>query len=431
MDNQTVLEKRIAEQVAVLTYQHLTRSNLVREDPVDEPLIYVWPQPDRVVLIVNPLRVKNLEALVKPRFQHHLATVLQGRRVVVTNHRGIFVQVGYYPEAHRELVSRPLDLSAQRTPLHVPIGVTANGDLWLSLVDLDAVLIGGSRRMGKTNLLHGWIAALLQGKDARLVLFDGKGGVEFARYANQPRCRVITEALGPVLGELYGEMNRRFDLLKAAGAASLAEYNHFQGEGAQFERIALIVDELAYALQEPGVEDVLVDLAARGGGGRHSSPPGDPAPFERRGHAATQGQPGDAHRLAGPGPRVVDGGAGSLGRRDADQDAGAVAHRAQCAPGRGAGVSGSIRRGRGGGDSSAGAPADDGAGAETGRGRARAGGLVQGERDRARDRAAAGIRRRRGAAVGAAGVADRGGAERAGAQAGTAGDRGAGSRIRR
>jgi len=35
--------------------------------------------------------------------------------------------------------------------------------------------------------------------------------------------------------------------------------------GGQLERIVLVIDELAFALQEPGVESVLVDLAARGG----------------------------------------------------------------------------------------------------------------------------------------------------------------------
>ena len=271
MESQTILERRIAQHIAVLTYRHLTRSNLVREDAADEPLIYVWSQADRVVLIVNPLRIKNLDVLTKPRFEHHLATVLQGRRVMVTNHRGIFLQVAYYAEPHRELESRPLDLAAQPSPLHLPIGLTANGDLWLSLVELDAVLIGGSRRMGKTNLLHGWIAALLQGnastgaQQARLILFDGKGGVEFARYSGKPRCQVVSDQLAPVLGELFAEMSRRFDILKVAHVANLTDYNRGRGGGARLERVVLIVDELALALQEPGVEDVLVDLTARGG----------------------------------------------------------------------------------------------------------------------------------------------------------------------
>lgn len=260
------LEKRIAQYIATLTYQHLTRSNLVREDAAsDEPLIWVWTLPDRCVIIVNPLRVRNVDAFIKPRFTHHLGTVLQGRRIAVTNHRGIFIQVAYYPEPARDLVSKPLDLSEQPNALAVPIGMTARGALWLTLDELDAVLIGGARRMGKTNLLHTWIAALLQGGAVRLILFDGKGGVEFARYRGAPRVQVIEGDLAPALGELYAEMQTRFDALKLARVASIAEYNTGRGEGARLERIALIVDELAYALQESGIESVLVDLTARGG----------------------------------------------------------------------------------------------------------------------------------------------------------------------
>jgi hypothetical protein len=271
-------EKRIAQYIAALTLQHLMRSNLVREDvgakdlspQQDDPLLWVWTLADRCVVIVNPLRIKNIDAFIKPRFAHHLGTILQGRRVVVTNHRGVFVQVGYYPEPTRELKTCPLDLSWGEksfapTALAVPIGLTMRGPLWLSLVEMDAVLIGGARRMGKTNFLHGWIAALLQGGEVRLMLYDGKGGVEFARYRGAPRCQVIEDKLGPALGELFAEMNTRFDALKAANAANLAEYNAGRGAGGRIERIALIVDELAYALQEPGVEEVLVDLTARGG----------------------------------------------------------------------------------------------------------------------------------------------------------------------
>lgn len=278
VNHTTTLERQMAQHIAQLAFQHLTRSNLVREqqtEPMEDgaPLIYAWPLAERVVLIINPMRVKNIDHLTSRRFEHHLATIMQGRRVVVTNHRGIFVQVAYWPEPHRELATRQLDLSEQKTPLDVPIGMTARGALWLSLVEMDAVLIGGARRLGKTNLLHGWIAALVQGnastgaQHARLILFDGKGGVEFARYRGAPRCQVVEEKLSPALGELFVEMNRRFDTLrvKAAHVANLAEYNDGRGAGERIERIVLIVDELAYALQEPGVEDVLVDVIARGG----------------------------------------------------------------------------------------------------------------------------------------------------------------------
>jgi len=264
----TAIERRIAEHIALLTYQHLTRSNLVRETPANvntEPLIWVWQRPDRVVLIVNPLRIKNLDALLSRRFTHHLSTVLQGRRIVVMNHRGIFVQVGYYPEPRHALQSLPLDLTTQPNPLAVPIGMTHTGAMWLALAELDAVLLGGARRMGKTNLLHTWVAALLHGNATRLILFDGKAGAEFERYAHRPRVQVVPGKLAPALGEIAGEMTTRFDLLKTARVSNVGEYNKGRGQGAQLERIALIVDELAFALDEPGVESALVDLTARGG----------------------------------------------------------------------------------------------------------------------------------------------------------------------
>ncbi len=267
-NGQIGFEKRIAEYIATLTHEHLTRSNLVRDDVHDDdPLIWAWTLADRVVLIVNPLRVKNLAALTAPRFTHHLGTVLQGRRIVVTSQRGIFVQVGYYPEPARESLreSLPLDLATQPHPLAVPIGTTHTGALWLTLVELDAVLIGGARRMGKTNLLHTWVAALLQGGETRLILFDGKGGVEFERYANRPRVQVVTDKLAPALAEIATEMMTRFDVLKAARVSNIGEYNKGRGAGARLERIALIVDELAFALDEPGVEGALVDVIARGG----------------------------------------------------------------------------------------------------------------------------------------------------------------------
>ena len=259
----------LAAKIATRVLELMTRRSVLADEDSDQPAIFYWPHPDRdsVVLIVDPLLIQNVNRATAPNFVEHLEQALQGRRVLsVRAQSGLFYRVGYVPASpQQDLVSRPLDLSRQPSPLHVPIGVTKNGDLWLSLPEMDAVLIGGARRMGKTNLLHGWIAALLQGKETRLVIFDGKAGVEFVRYAGKPRCQVITERLAPALGELFAEMNKRFDILKEARVANLAEYNRGRGEGARLERIALTVDELAVALDEPGVEDVLVDLIARGG----------------------------------------------------------------------------------------------------------------------------------------------------------------------
>jgi hypothetical protein len=131
--------------------------------------------------------------------------------------------------------------------------------LWLNIAEMDAVLIGGSRRMGKTNLIHAWIAALLDGGAVQLVLFDGKGGVEFGRYRGRAGVTFVEGKLLPALQDLYREMNRRLGLLRDAGAQNIAAYGH------PLPRIALVVDELASALEESGVESLLVDLAGRGG----------------------------------------------------------------------------------------------------------------------------------------------------------------------
>ncbi len=259
------LERHLAAHIATQAFQLLVRSNMLRDEHNDAPIIYAWTRTDRVILIVDPLRLKNIDGVISHRFRHHLGTILQGRRVVVTNHRGVFVQIAYWPEPVRELVFKPLDISEQPSPLHVPVGHTAKGDLWLSIAEMDAVLIGGARRIGKTNLLHGWIRALLHGAATRLILYDGKGGVEFGRYAGQPRVQIVTESLAPALAELFQEMNSRLDLLREAQITNLTDYNKGHGSGGGLERIVFVVDEIAHALEEPGVVDVLVDLAARGG----------------------------------------------------------------------------------------------------------------------------------------------------------------------
>jgi hypothetical protein len=86
---------------------------------------------------------------------------------------------------------------------------------------MDSVLIGGSRRMGKTRVIHGFIQALIRGRQAELLLWDGKNGVEFGRYAGQPHTKVIpAEGLPEVLSDLSGEMVRRQALFQQTGVAT-------------------------------------------------------------------------------------------------------------------------------------------------------------------------------------------------------------------
>ena len=222
--------------------------------------IYAIPRPDRVVLVIN---VTVLQGMAIPKsLVQRLPATLNGRRVLYNERLGPFIQVGYWPDAPIELGSKALDLAEQPSPLHVPIGATRRGDLWLSMVEMDSALVAGTRQMGKTTLLHGWIQALIHGHEALLVLWDGKHGAEFARYEGRTEVQVAPpQGLGETLAQVYQEITRRMQLCAQSGVASLAEYN--RRSQAPLKRIVLFIDEAKLVPED--ARQVLIDLLAVGG----------------------------------------------------------------------------------------------------------------------------------------------------------------------
>jgi hypothetical protein len=250
-----------ARLISERTLRLLIQQDLIAPDSQNTPVFYAWSRPQRVVLVFDPLRLKRIEAVLSKRFAHSLSSALNGRRITTTNTRGVFLQVAYEPPKIRgELKATALELSQQPSPLHVPIGMTVKGPLWLSILEMDAVLVGGSRRMGKTRLLHGLIQALLHGDQAQLVLWDGKDNVEFGRYAAHRNARVIAE-LGAALQDLMQEITRRAGLFRQAGVSSLPEYNTRQSE--KLPPLVLIIDEAAFIPETD--QPTLINLVARGG----------------------------------------------------------------------------------------------------------------------------------------------------------------------
>ena len=221
---------------------------------------YVWLRGKRVILIFDPLALRKPETIVSALFVHRLITALGGRRVIATNSRGIFLQIAYALLPVTKLISSILDLSSQPSPLHLPIGQTKRGPLWLSIVEMDSVLIGGTRRMGKTNLIHTWILALLQGNFARLVLWDGKDGVEFGRYAEKDNALVVND-LAVGIQHLVEEMGHRKLLFQKAAVNSLPAYN--AKRKAKLPPLILFVDEAALIPDE--LQSALSHLIAVGG----------------------------------------------------------------------------------------------------------------------------------------------------------------------
>jgi len=208
---------------------------------------YVWKREDRVVVIFDPSTV-DLRKL-NDDFAHGLSTRLQGRIVKRTNSRGMFLQVGFdIPPMLDDLSVTDLDLSKQKSPFDVPVGSSARGEMWISLLEGDSFLVAGTRGMGKTAFLHGWIQALLHGGKTLVYGHDGKKGVEFSRYIGDPNFHIVVN-LADTLRRLLDETIQRRKVLLASGYPNVAMYNQANPER-QIMPVALFIDEAALTNDE-------------------------------------------------------------------------------------------------------------------------------------------------------------------------------------
>ena len=157
---------------------------------------------------------------------------------------------------------------AQRARLSVPIGITEGGEV----VELDLKeaaqggmgphgLIIGATGSGKSELLRTLVCALAvthSSEILNLVLVDFKGGATFLGMEKLPHTSAVITNLADELplvdrmqDALNGEMNRRQELLRASGYASLFEYEKARAAGAPltpFPVLLLIVDEFSELL---------------------------------------------------------------------------------------------------------------------------------------------------------------------------------------
>lgn len=208
----------------------------------DHTVFYVWTLADRVLVIFDTTMIDI--GKLNEDFAHRLSTRLQGRRVVRTNSRGLYLQIAQgIPLGPRPLETVSLDLSKQPTPWHLPIGMTKAGPLWVSLLEGDSYLIGGSRGGGKTGEEHGWIQALLQGGQTQVYAWDGKRGAEFGRYVGRDNFHLMFNGIKG-LSELEALLKDREKSLTESGFPNTAMYNDANPEQIMHP-IALFVDEAA------------------------------------------------------------------------------------------------------------------------------------------------------------------------------------------
>lgn len=211
-------------------------------------------------ILIRPTN-EQIDIITTARFETSFRNRLGGRkfRVIQSGEVGgnqvPLVMAGLDVPQTFKLASQKLDLSQQPSPLHVPIGNTKTGPLWLPLGDIDCALVAGPRGTGKTNLLHGWIQALIHGEQAELFLWDGKYGAEFSRYESLP---IVTydDDLALVFEALSESRERRERLL--------GEYRHYGYNSIKMvnERIAQPVPPAVMVIDEIAIVDqsVLNDL---------------------------------------------------------------------------------------------------------------------------------------------------------------------------
>lgn len=202
---------------------------------------YVWQREGRLIVAFDPSAIDTER--VNDDFMHRLATRLHGRRVVRTNSRGLFLQIGFdIPAAPHALETVKLDLSQQPTPWHVPVGMTAGGPMWIPFLDGDSYLIGGSRGGGKTGEEHAWIQSLLHGGKTLVYAWDGKRGAEFGRYIGNDNFEMIFNGMQGLI-ELQEMLKAREKTLTESGYPNIVMYN--EKHIVQILPIALFVDEAA------------------------------------------------------------------------------------------------------------------------------------------------------------------------------------------
>lgn len=154
-------------------------------------------------------------------------------------------QLGYYP-SRVDVYSAPLPRD-----LALPVGVDGGGQpVALPLRNLGNVLVAGLPGGGKSELLASMIAGLLRqdatGQRVQIAAIDTKlvtfGNLPALSALYAPPALEIDDAHA-LTEALLAEVRRRFEMLHAAGARSVEEYQTRTGETLAY--IVAVIDELA------------------------------------------------------------------------------------------------------------------------------------------------------------------------------------------
>jgi S-DNA-T family DNA segregation ATPase FtsK/SpoIIIE len=189
------------------------------------------------------------------------------------------------PDAAEIVAEKVWRRRAPRERLRVPIGFTPNGQpLELDIKESAEGGMGphglciGATGSGKSEFLRTLVLAMITShspETLNLVLVDFKGGATFLGLEGVPHISAIITNLEDELilvdrmrDALAGEMNRRQEMLRAAGFANVLEYEHARANGAELVALPalfIIVDEFSELLsQKPDFAELFVMIGRLG-----------------------------------------------------------------------------------------------------------------------------------------------------------------------
>jgi hypothetical protein len=229
--------------------------------------------PDRCIFALDLHRLGGIprEAWLSPELWAQWRAALQGRRVIVSDGAGLFIQVGRQP--HKRQAKRlpqviPLDLDTMpEQPYTVTLGYTKAGAVTLELAETHrAILTGGTSGSGKTNLMQSIVLQLATKhlpSEFQVAIVDTKQ-VDFGQnYERLPHLYASIahdlQNAAELVEQVEAERLRRQALMAKAGVADWRK----MPEGDKLPLLLLVLDEAADFARTPAME-TLIEIARKG-----------------------------------------------------------------------------------------------------------------------------------------------------------------------
>lgn len=167
------------------------------------------------------------------------------------------------------------EMPENKPPLTFPAGIAENGRrVWLDLDDCPHLLVAGSTKQGKSNMINGILCSFIRRlapDQVQLVLFDLKQGMEFGfyeglphLYQDLPTVETIDKTL-PALDKLERIMQTRMERIRKAGFKSANDYNLRHYGKNRMPHLVVVFDEWGTIALTPGIgkqaEAVLTKIA--------------------------------------------------------------------------------------------------------------------------------------------------------------------------